>query len=241
MEITVTGRHVAVSDRYRRHVEEKLAKIGQLEPRVARCDVVLTHEPNPRQAKESERIEITCHAKRTVIRAEACADEEYGALDLAMGRLLERLRRQHDRRVVHRGRRQPISVAEATADLPTRELGAPDEDESAATLPDHIKAIGGDEDCPVELREKVHVTHPMTVDEALSRMELVGHDFYLYADADTGKASVVYRRRGWSYGVMHLEVEPVTEALPEDAPAARPPQTGPDAIPGRAAAKANSI
>ena len=98
MEITVTGRKKQVTDRFRRHLEEKLDKIPQLSPRVSRTDVVLTHEANPRQAKESERVEITCYIKRTVVRAEAAADDDYAALDLAMNRLLERLRRSNDRR-----------------------------------------------------------------------------------------------------------------------------------------------
>ncbi len=205
MEITVTGRHVSVPERFRRHIEEKLAKVPQLDPRVTRCDVVVTHEANPRQAKEAERIEITCHAKRSVIRAEASADDVYGALDIASTRLGERLRRQHDKRRVHRGRRQPISVHDATAAI-TPALNGTDVDEPTP-LPRHIQAVGGDEDCPIELREKVHESVPMGVDQALYEMELVGHDFYLYQDQETGRPSVVYRRRGWSYGVIQLEVQ----------------------------------
>lgn len=201
MEITVTGRHAPVQDRFRRHIEEKLSKVGQLDSRVTRCDVVLTHEANPRQAKEAERVEITCHAKRTVIRAEASADDAYGALDLALTRLLERIRRLNDRRRVSRGRRAPLSVAAATAGLPPV-----DEPSEPPVRPDAAK-VGGDEDCPVHLREKVHESAPMSVDEALSRMELVGHDFYLFHDTETNQPSVVYRRRGWSYGVIHLAVE----------------------------------
>ncbi|RNI23192.1 ribosome hibernation-promoting factor, HPF/YfiA family [Flexivirga caeni] len=203
MEITVTGRHVTVPERFRRHIEDKLGKVPQLDPRVSRCDVVVTHEANPRQAKEAERIEITCHAKRSIIRAEASADDVYGALDIAMTRLGERLRRVNDKRRVHRGRKQPTSVHEATAALavPSEEQAAPD-----APLPAHIARVGGDEDCPIQLREKVHASAPMGVDQALNEMELVGHDFYLYHDADTGKPSVVYRRRGWSYGVIQLDV-----------------------------------
>ncbi len=219
MEITVTGRHVSVPERFRRHIEEKLAKIPQLDPRVTRCDVVVSHEANPRQAKEAERIEITCHAKRSVIRAEARADDVYGALDLASTRLGERLRRQSDKRRVHRGRRQPVSVHDATAALePPQPDGAGAEE--PAPLPPHIEAVGGDEDCPIELREKVHQSPPMGVDQALYEMELVGHDFYLYQDAETGRPSVVYRRRGWSYGVIRLDVtEPVEERVsaPETA------------------------
>jgi ribosomal subunit interface protein len=202
MEITVTGRHVTVPERFRRHIEDKLSKVAQLDPRVSRCDVIVTHEANPRQAKEAERIEITCHAKRAVIRAEASADDVYGALDVAMTRLGERLRRVSDKRRVHRGRKQPRSVHDATSEL----VFAPDGQVDEKPLPDHIAKVGGDEDCPIQLREKVHSSQPMGVDQALNEMELVGHDFYLYQDAETGKPCVVYRRRGWSYGVIQLDV-----------------------------------
>jgi hypothetical protein len=56
------------------------------------------------------------------------------------------------------------------------------------------------------VREKIHATTPMALDQALYEMELVGHDFYLFHDKDTDQPSVVYRRRGWSYGVIHLDV-----------------------------------
>lgn len=210
MEITVTGRHVTVPERFRRHIEEKLGKVPQLDPRVSRCDVVVTHEANPRQAKEAERIEITCHAKRSVIRAEASADDLYGALDIAMTRLGERLRRTSDKRRVHRGRKQPTSVHDATSTL-----NFPPSSENTETnpLPSDVAKVGGDEDCPIHIREKVHTSTPMGIDQALNEMELVGHDFYLYQDTETGKPCVVYRRRGWSYGVIQLDIV-------EEAPAA---------------------
>ncbi|MGI8521728.1 MAG: ribosome hibernation-promoting factor, HPF/YfiA family [Nocardioides sp.] len=208
MEISVTGRHVAVPERFQRHIEEKLGKVSQLDPAVGRCEVILTHEANPRQAKEAERIEITCFAKRSVIRAEASADDEYGALDLAVARLGERLRRQHDKRRVSRGRRAPVSVARATAGL--SDWAEPQAEQSQEQpedpLPPYVTALGGDEDCPVELREKVHRSSPMGVDQALREMELVGHDFYLYVDKESERPAVVYRRRGYDYGVISLDV-----------------------------------
>lgn len=211
MEITVTGRKKTVSDRFRRHLEDKLDKIPQLAPRVSRTDVVLTHESNPRQAKESERVEITCYIKRTVVRAEACADEEYAALDLAMTRLLERLRRSNDRRrISHTGKHRKPSVAEATFGLPTDPLPTtPPTEESANGVPDDpeeaiAQALGTEGNSPIELREKVHTSEPMSTGQALNQMELVGHDFYLFHDVDTDQPSVVYRRRGWSYGVLRL-------------------------------------
>lgn len=214
MEITITGRRIEVAPRFQRHIEDKLAKVPQLDPRVVRAEVVVTYEPNPRRAKEAYRIEVTCQARRAVIRAEAAADEEYAALDLVLSKLTERLRRQHDRRRVTRGHARPISVAEATADLPVLEA-MPNTGGSDNETP----ALGEDPDCPVQLREKTHRTTPMALDEALREMELVGHDFYLYFDKDAGQPSLVYRRHGWSYGVLHLDVideaveDPTAEAV----------------------------
>ena len=199
MDIVVTGRHLTVSDRFRAHIEEKLAKVSQLEPRTRRIEVLVSHEPNRRQAKACDKVEITCYAKGPVVRAEACTEEKHAALDMAIDKLMERLRRKNDKRQVHRGRRTPESVAKATA-----RIAAPTEPAQAVTDHDDGDPFG---DSPVEVREKVHRSTPMTLTEALSRMELVGHDFYLFHDVDTDRASVVYRRRGWSYGVLHLDLD----------------------------------
>jgi ribosomal subunit interface protein len=203
VEIVVTGRHVQVSERFRRHLDDKLAKVPQLAPRVQRLDVVVTHEANRRQSKACDRVEITCHVKGPVVRAEACADDKYGALDIAIDKLLERLRRDHDRRRVHRGRRVPESVAQATARLADGQLAGA---ATASAGQDGEDLSGAEGDSPIEVREKVHESAPMGLDQALYEMELVGHDFYLFHDKDTQQPSVVYRRRGWSYGVIHLDV-----------------------------------
>lgn len=201
MDISVTGRHLTVSDRFRAHIEEKLAKITQLEPRTRRVEVLISHEPNRRQAKACDRVEITCYAKGPVIRAEACEEDKYAALDVAIDKLMERLRRQHDRRQVHRGRRTPESVAAATARI------VPPAEQSVADAAPEVEPDGPFGDSPVEVREKIHRSSPMTLADALREMELVGHDFYLFHDTDTDRASVVYRRRGWSYGVLHLDLD----------------------------------
>ena len=203
MEIMVTGRHTEVTERYRRHLEEKLAKVPQLAPRIQRLDVVISHEPNRRQAPVCERVEITCIGKGPVVRAEAAAEDPYVALDRAYAKLLERLRRAHDRKLVHRGRHAPESVASATARVsaPAPEPDGVQPDDEA--LPD---------DSPLQFRTKVHRATPMNLDQALYEMELVGHDFYLFVDVESGRPSVVYRRRGWEYGVLHLDVQPATES-----------------------------
>lgn len=228
MELTVTGRKKDIPERFRRHLEEKLEKIPQLAPRVRRTEVVLTHEANPRQAKEAERCEITCYVHRTVVRAEACADEDYAALDLAMGKLTERLRRLHDkRRVSHTGKHRLPSVAEATFGLPTEADPATvsaEAPEVAQSPEDRIdEGLGTQGNSPIEIREKVHASLPMTVAQALTQMELVGHEFFLFHDVDADRPSVVYRRRGWSYGVLRLapegEAVPAADGAPDDATA----------------------
>lgn len=223
MELTVTGRKKDIPERFRRHIEDKLDKVPQMAPRVRRAEVVLTHEANPRQAKEAERCEITCYVHRTVVRAEAAADDEYGALDLAMAKLTERLRRLSDkRRVSHTGKHRLPSVAEATFGLPTEPLAAQEQEPAEALSPEEAvdQALQTQGNSPIEIREKVHASVPMTVGEALNQMELVGHEFFLFHDADSDRPSVVYRRRGWSYGVLRLDMDGAGDAESQEEPVA---------------------
>jgi ribosomal subunit interface protein len=203
MEILVTGRHIEVKERFRRHVLEKLAKVPQLAPRIQRLDVVVSHEGKGRQSPVCERIEITAVGKGPVVRAEAAAEDPYVALDKAYNKLVERIRRAHDRKVVGR-RRHPSDVLAQTVLSLAQGAGVGTDGAGGALdgLPDDEAG-----DSPVEIREKVHRARPMTLDQALYEMELVGHDFFLFCDSDNGSPSVVYRRRGWSYGVLRLETE----------------------------------
>jgi ribosomal subunit interface protein len=222
MDIVVKGRNVEVPEHYRVHVEEKLARLERYDRKVIRFDVELFHEPNRRQAKNCQRVEITGKGRGPAVRSEACAGDFYAALDAAVTKLENRLRRQHDRRRVHYGRRSPSSVAEATAAvsagpatsmtngrastavLPAR-IEETEEFEGAPTVPAQRWDGAEDDNLPGRVvREKEHVAEPMTVDQALYQMELVGHDFYLFNDASCGRPSVVYRRRAFDYGVIRL-------------------------------------
>lgn len=211
MEIVITGRRSEVPDRFRRLAEDRLAKIGQLAPKAHRVDVELSHERNPRQSQTKERVEITVRGKGPVIRAEASAEDTAAALDLAFGKLLERLRRTRDRRKVHHGRQTPMSVRQVSPELEAAALdGVLPEPEPVEGPLDGME----DEGSPMVIRTKDHTAVPMTLDQALYEMELVGHDFFLFVDADSGLPSVVYRRRGWNYGVIRLQVgEPVADAM----------------------------
>jgi ribosomal subunit interface protein len=201
VDIVVKGRNVEVPDHYRQHVGEKLSRVERYDHKLIRVDVELFHERNPRQSALCQRVEITCKSRGPVIRSEACAKDFYSALDTAIAKLESRMRRSADRRRVHHGRHTPISVAAATANavpqLSANGSGGPVsvlEDVEEENLPGNIA------------REKEHTAKPMTVDQALFEMELVGHDFYLFSNVDTGRPSVVYRRKGYDYGVISLAV-----------------------------------
>lgn len=226
MDIVVKSRHTEVTERFKAHVVEKLSKLTRLDGKVIALDVEVSKEHNPRQSSKRDRVEITCRSRGPVIRAEASADDPYAALDLAYAKIEMRLRRVADRRRVHYGRHSPISVADATAAWSnangTSARGvtrAEPEDETAFTetdryadtasgrgAPKNPPLIQVDGEGPLVMREKVHQASPMTLDQALYEMELVGHDFYLFVDAESKLPSVVYRRRGYDYGVIRLEV-----------------------------------
>lgn len=208
MEIVVVGRHVEVPERFRRHASDKLAKVEQLAPRAQLIDVEVTHEKNPRQSGVRERVELTVRGKGPVVRAEAAADDPYAALDAATTKLLERLRRAHDRKNNHHRDAGVVPVPVPPMDAGTEEeLEDPPEPADEA-----VESTWGNS--PVVIREKRHQAQPMTLDDALYEMEMVGHDFFLFVDAETSLPSVAYRRRGWSYGVIRLDA-PV--ALPDAA------------------------
>lgn len=214
MEILIKGRRAEVSERFRRHVEEKLAKLERWDGRIVSVDVEVSKERNPRLTDVSERVEITCVTRGALIRAEAAAADPYAALDLAYAKLEVRMRKSADRRRVHHGSRTPISVAAATATLASAQgssnghspAGAAvvlEVDDDAMSWGDGGLEIEGDG--PLVVREKTHEAAPMTLDQALYEMELVGHDFFLFVDAETSLPSVVYRRHGYDYGVIHLQ------------------------------------
>ena len=237
MDIIFRSRRTNIPERFREHAEGKLAKIEKLDPKATRIDVEVTKEPNPRQSGRRERVELTIVSPGPVIRAEACADDRYTALDLAFAKLEARLRRACDRRKAHGDRdlvragavvetapREAVLVGPAGAatanpsgdghrrtglgDLaePGLDEDVPldyeiDAEESASA---HLVPIQMEGDGPLVVREKMHQAEPMTIDQALLRMELVGHDFYLFHDRECDLFSVVYRRRGYDYGVIRL-------------------------------------
>lgn len=229
MEIIVRGHHVTVPARFRQHAAEKLAKLAKLDQKAMRIDVEVSKERNSRQADRRERVELTIRSRGPAIRAEAAAEDRYTALDMAFAKLENRLRRVSDRRKVKHGDNASVrspgmltavvtSPAEADAlMMDARALTAMEEAEPPRASrnghadpegpEDRLVPIQMEGDGPLVVREKTHPAKPMTIDQALLEMELVGHDFYLFHDSDCDRFSVVYRRRGYDYGVIRLVEE----------------------------------
>jgi ribosomal subunit interface protein len=236
VNIIFKGRHTDVLDRFRRHATAKLSKIGKLDSKAIRIDVEVSTERNPRQSQRRERVELTISSRGPTIRAEAAAEDRYAALDMAFSKLESRLRRAGDRRKCRHGAHAAVRVI----DLPTADgdaAGLPGAQPEPApaeaqTVTQHAEAESAsgdgpsaDDVVPIEMegngplvvREKFHVATAMAIDQALFEMELVGHDFFLFRDIEDGRASVVYRRRGYQYGVIRLVEEAASGAEPSQA------------------------
>lgn len=214
MEFNISGRNLTVSDRFREYASEKLEKIESLAEKVQRVDAKCSKQNNAKSGLDQLTVELTVTGRGPVIRAEATAPDKFAAFDLAYGKLLERLRRAKDRRKVHHGKHTPVGVNAATASLPVVSGSTP-------IYAEHALDVGGQSeeapspyevendipagDSPVLIRRKVFPAATLSLDDAVDNMELVGHDFYLFIDADTNTPSVVYRRRGWTYGVISLD------------------------------------
>jgi ribosomal subunit interface protein len=193
VDIVVRGRHLDVSDRFREHVAGKVGKVDRFGVPISHVDVEVSFEPNPRQTDRAYEVELTCRGTGPVIRAEAHAPDKYAATDIALARLEERLRRAADRK---RTRRVEKIVVVPAAEVVAESIEAADPEPDDGTVW---------EEGPIVVRLKEHVSQPMTVAQAVESLELVGHDFYLFRDSDSGAPSVVYHRRGYNYGLLRLE------------------------------------
>lgn len=200
MEIVVKGRNVEVPEHFRVHVADKLARSERYDSKIIRVDVELSHEANPRQHKSRQRVQITLASKGPAVRAEASAESFYAALDSAVTRLETRLSRAAQRRQDRNHARTTIASV-----MVDEQDGAGVETETRWQDDGHGDSLDGEPGRVVRIKN--HPADPITVDQALLRMELVGHDFYLFKDADTGLCSVVYRRKGFNYGLLRLAAE----------------------------------
>ena len=226
METNIVGRNLGITDRFREYATEKAEKVAGLADKALALEIKLSRHREKNGATGNDRVELTLIGKGAVVRAEADGSDKYAAFDVALGRLLERVRRAKDRQKLHRGgAHRPISLHDAASvDFSVVDITPADaetldrvrtgaipvvSEETPTEAPEEVYS-------PVVIRRKVFAAAPMTVDDALYFMELVGHDFYLFQDAETKRPSVVYRRKGWDYGVIELDEnsDELTEAVP---------------------------
>ena len=212
MEISINGRNLGITDRFRDYATEKSEKIAHLADRAQAFQVKVSRHNEKNGSAGEDRVELTLVGPGPLVRAESNGSDKYVAFDLALDKLIQRLRRAKDRQKVHRGNHRPTSLQEASSagfDVVDITPADPALLEKVRTGSIPVQEATQEEEpwSPVVIRKKVFPARPMTVDDALYRMELVGHDFYLFIDAETDRPSVVYRRKGWDYGVIGLDTQ----------------------------------
>jgi ribosomal subunit interface protein len=219
VEITVSGRNLGVTDRFREYAIEKAEKIDHLADKAIAFDIKVSRHHETRGSSGDDRVELTLVGPGPLVRAESSGSDKYVAFDLAIAKLVERIRQAKDRKKVHRGHHRPVSLHEASsAGFSVVDItpASPEVLEKVLTGEIPVQSDETEQDeadyTPVVIRRKVFPTSHMTVEDAVDHMELVGHDFFLFIDSATDRPSVVYRRKGWDYGVISLEDE--AEELP---------------------------
>lgn len=174
MRFEIVGKNVTVTPAMREKIEKKLSNLNKYliidDDTVVR--VVARVYPN------SQKVEITIPTKVGLLRTEVVNDDFYAAVDLAIDKLEDQIRRQKTRL----SRRHRDHLAKAFIDQEVKE-DEPD-------IPVKTKSVTADE---------------MILDEAIMQMELSGHNFYIYKDEDSGKISVVYRRGQGGYGLIEVD------------------------------------
>lgn len=217
METSIVGVGVGITDRFRSVVEDKAARIENLAPRAQRVDVKITHRAYHNGRVEDDTVELTLTGKGPLVRAEATDGDKFAALDMAVDKLCEQLRRAKDKRVDARNHPRGARFEKGSGEIEGLDVHPASADVMRAVATGEIPIVTGDEDdadyTPVVIRTKRFEAEWMPVEEAVDRMELVGHDFFLFIDARTDHPSVVYRRKGWDYGVISLTTQTAPVAV----------------------------
>lgn len=213
METNIVGVGVGISDRFRAVVEEKTARIATIATKATNLDVKVTHRSYRGGHVEDETVELTLNGKGPLVRAEARDADKFAALDLAVDKLIEQVRRAKERRIDGRHHPRGAHFEKGTGELSGIDVQPVSVDTLHAVSTGAIPTLESEEEySPVVIRTKNFDAEWMTVEEAVDRMELVGHDFFLFVDARSDHPSVVYRRKGWDYGVISL----TTQAAPAE-------------------------
>jgi len=213
MKIQVKGRHVAVTDPLRDYAEEKLAKLHRvLSERhideVTRVELELMVEKG-HTSTDSQVAEATVFTRGPVMRARESSQDMYASIDLVTEKLQRQAKKYHDK-VQHKALRHAAIKAVPPAEQPEDAAG-PEAVADAAMLPLAPEAAvaagtgapgGNNHDEPRVVKSKQFALKPMSVDEATMQLELIGHSFFVFTNAETNDTNVVYRRKDGHYGLI---------------------------------------
>ena len=189
MNITVTGRNLAVTDSLRDYVVEKMEAATNVFDIPMDVECVLRVEKNPSNPVPQV-VEVTAFLKGAVVRVSESATDMYAAVDMAADRVSRQLRKYKTRIVDRRQRAASVSTLPVTA-------------ENDGDLSDLVAQV---EEQPEEqeeiLREKLIEFTRLSVDQALLQTDLLGHDFFVFTNDQTGDVNVIYRRKNGGYGIL---------------------------------------
>jgi len=188
VDITIRARNTEVSEIQRLAIEAKVNRLERFLDGIERAEVLLSEERNPR-ILDGHLCEATVVAKTHVLRAKASAPEMLGAVDQAVEKLEHRMVKLKGRLVSRSHPRRHPMTTDSAADLAEADLAEAD-------------TPGYDTDRAIIVKTKQFSIKPMTPDEAALRMDLLGHDFFLFTNADTGRSAVVYRRHDGHLGLI---------------------------------------
>ena len=175
MRLQVKGKNVEVTDSIREYAEEKLSKLGRQLADPTRVELELAVERNP-SISQNHVAEATIWTKGPILRAREASADHRASIDQLVDKLERQVKRYREKRRSRRDRQLP-------------EAGIPEE------------AIPMDDE-PTIVKSKQFAVKPMGPEEAVLQLELVGHDFFVFQNADTGDVNVVYRRRDGAYGLI---------------------------------------
>ena len=183
MDVVIRGKNVKVSKSLRTAAEEHLAKLDRYANGFARAEVDFSEERNPRIA-DNQRCEVLVHVKGHLLKAHASAPEPFAALYAVCDKVEHQVKRLKDKRVA---RSHPKRVRTERVELPALE----DEEDGQA-----------ESETAQIVKTKEFTIKPMTAEEAVLQMDLLGHDFFLFTSSESGRAAVIYRRNDGNFGLI---------------------------------------
>ena len=173
MNISIRGSKVTITDAMKEYAEEKLSKLNKYMEDAASVNAnVIVKIPN-----HLHKVEITIPLKSVILRVEEEQEDFYAAIDVLVDKLERQIRKNKTR-------------------LESKKMK-----EAKEFAFDYIEEIKDDNDTKIVKRKKIEVK-PMSEEEAILQMELLGHDFYMYKDAETGTPALVYKRKDGNYGII---------------------------------------